>query len=119
MAAVPAPMPAVATAEALPAFRPRPARRARPRSRVTGGVVWIVLVAVLLAGVVAMNVAVLQLNVEYDKLGQTKVDLVARNTALSSQLSSSASTARIQNLARAQGLVPASSGQTLYVTLDR
>lgn len=107
---------------AVPAARPapRPTRRARPRSRVTGGVLWIVLVAVLLAGVVALNVAVLRLNVQYDKLGRTKVSLVAQNSALSSQLSSSAATGRIQSLARTQlGLVPARSDRTKYITLDR
>jgi len=85
----------------------------------TGGVVWIVVVAALLAGVVAMNVAVLRLNVEYDRLGHEKVGLVADNAALSAELSSSASTARIESAARERGLVPAGSDQTTYVTLDR
>jgi len=84
-----------------------------------GGVVWIVAVAALLAGVVALNVAVLRLNVAYDRLGREKVDLVADNSALSAELSSSASTARIESTARARGLVAAGSDQTTYVTLDR
>jgi hypothetical protein len=97
-----------------------PARRARPRSRVAGGVAWIALVAVLLAGVVAMNVAVLRLNVEYDRLGRTKAGLIAKNTALSSQLSSAAATERIQALARARlGSVPAPPDQTTYIQLNR
>jgi len=87
---------------------------------VTGGFLWIVLVAILLAGVVALNVAVLRLNVQYDKLGRAKVSLVAENSALSSELSSSAATGRIQRLARTQlGLVPAPSDRTRYITLDR
>jgi cell division protein FtsL len=85
----------------------------------TGGVVWIVVVAVVLAGVVAMNVAVLRLNVEYDQLGREKVGLVANNSALSVELSSSASTARVESAARARGLVPAGSDQTTYITLGR
>ena len=85
----------------------------------TGGVVWIVVVATVLAGVVAMNVAVLRLNVEYERLGRDKVGLVADNSALSAELSSSASTARIESAARARGLVPAGSDQTTYVTLGR
>jgi cell division protein FtsB len=113
---------AVALEHAVPVERPRHGRvrRARPRSRVAGGVVWIVLVAVLLAGVVALNVAVLRLNVRYDQLGRTKVDLVAKNTELSSQLSSAAATDRIQALARARlGDVPAPPDQTTYIRLPR
>lgn len=110
----------VETAAPAVSARPRPVRRTRPRSRVTGGVLWIVVVAVLLAGVVALNVAVLRLNVKYDKLGRTKVSLIAQNSALSSQLSSAAATERIQSLARTQlGLVPARSDTTRYITLDR
>jgi cell division protein FtsL len=115
-----------ATAAALdhpvPAVRdePRPRRRERRRSRVAGGAVWIVLVAVLLAGIVAMNVAVLRLNVQYDKLGRQKVDLVGQNEALSSQLSSAAATERIQRLAHDRlGLVQAPPAKTVFVRLDR
>jgi cell division protein FtsL len=115
-AAAPLEMPDVAVERLVS----RPIRRTRPRSRVTGGVLWIVLVAILLAGVVALNVAVLRLNVQYDKLGRTKVSLVAQNSALSSQLSSSAATGRIQLLARTQlGLVPAPADRTTYIVLDR
>ena len=42
-----------------------------------GGVVWIVVLAVLLAGIVAVNVAVLQLNVRLDELGRERVQLRA------------------------------------------
>lgn len=88
-------------------------------SRLTGGVVWIVLIAVLLAGVVALNVAVLRLNVRYDQLGRTKLDLVAKNADLQSQLSSAAATQRIQQEARAQlGLVAANPDTTKYIKLN-
>jgi cell division protein FtsL len=102
-----------------PQPRPRPAPRAvkRPR-RVTGGVVWIGVVAALLAGVVAMNVAVLRLNMRLDKLGRERADLRAQNAQLSSQLSSQASAPRIQGLAAKRlGLVQATPDQTSYVTL--
>ena len=49
--------------------RSRRAADARPRSTL-GGMLWIVVVAVLLAGVVAVNVAVLRLNVRLDKASQ-------------------------------------------------
>ena len=75
-----------------PARRPvdRPRRRAKEQPRVAGGVVWIVLVGVLLTGVVAMNVAVLRLNLRLDSLGRERAKLRAGNADLSSQLSSAA-----------------------------
>ena len=56
--------------KAAPRKQPRAApRRAERRSKgVAGGVVWIVFVTGLLAGVVALNVAVLRLNVQLDGL---------------------------------------------------
>jgi cell division protein FtsL len=99
--------------------RPRPAPRAvkRPR-RVAGGVVWIGVVAALLAGVVALNVAVLRLNMKLDHLAQERSNLRAENAALSVQLSSQASAPRIQQLAAKRlGYVQATPDQTTYVTL--
>jgi hypothetical protein len=102
----------------IPRPRPRPARRTRPRSRLTGGVLWIVALAFLFAGVVALNVAVLRLNMRYDELGGTKVSLVGQNAALSSELSSAAATGRIERLARSQlRLVPADPSTTHYIQL--
>jgi cell division protein FtsL len=102
-----------------PQPQPRPAPRAVKRQRrVAGGVAWIGVVAVLLAGVVAMNVAVLRLNMKLDHLGRERADLRAQNAALSSQLSSQASAPRIQGLAAKRlGLVQGTPDQTSYVTL--
>jgi hypothetical protein len=99
----------------------RTAPRVVPRERrVTGGVVWIAVVAALLAGVVATNVAVLRLNMTLDRLGRDRADLRAQNAVLSSQLSSAAAAPRIQALAaRRLGLVQATSEQTTYVRLPR
>ena len=93
---------------------PRPVRRER---RLTGGVLWIAVIAALLAGVVATNVAVLRLNMKLDHLGRERADLRAQNAALSSQLSSAASAPYIQQLAAKGGLVQAPPSQTTYVTL--
>jgi cell division protein FtsL len=100
--------------------RPRAAPRRTSRPRVANGVVWIVVVAVLLAGVVAMNVAVLQLNLRLDDLGRERAKLRAGNAQLSSRLSSAAASAQIESLAKSRlGVVPASSGETTYLYLDR
>jgi hypothetical protein len=80
-------------------------------------VLWIGIVAVLLAGVVAMNVAVLRLNMALDRLGRERADLHAQNAALSSQLSSAAAAPYIQRLAANGGLVQAPADQTTYFAL--
>jgi cell division protein FtsL len=102
-----------------PTPRPRPAPRVVKRQRrVAGGVVWIGVVAVLLAGVVALNVAVLRLNMQLDRLGRERADLRAQNAALSMQISSQASAPRIQQLAAKRlGFVQATPDQTTYVTV--
>jgi hypothetical protein len=113
-------------APALPAPRPRsrprpkpmPKRRPQARRGVAGGVVWIVVVAVLLAGVVALNVAVLRVNVQLDKLNTQRVHLRGEKQALASQLSMAAASPRIQLQAERQfGLVEANPAETTYVRL--
>lgn len=103
-----------------PRPRPKPAPRRRPRARrgVTGGVIWIAIVAVLLTGVVALNVAVLRLNVQLDKLDTQRAHLRAEKQALASQLAMAAASPRIQLQAQRQfGLVPANPAETTYVQL--
>lgn len=88
--------------------------------RVAGGIVWIVVVAALLAGVVALNVAVLRANLRLDELAQARSKLRADNAALASELASAAATARIQRLAAQQlGARPASAEQTTHIDLSR
>jgi cell division protein FtsL len=97
---------------------PRSAPKRRARTRPFGGVVWIVLLAVLLAGVVAVNVAVLQLNVRLDELGRERVELQGETKRLSSQLSSASATARIESQAKSKlGLVQADPELTYHVQL--
>ena len=68
---------------------------------------------------VALNVAVLRLNMRYDKLGRTKVDLTAQNADLQSRLSSGAAMQKIQQQARSQlGLVAANPDSTKYIQLS-
>jgi cell division protein FtsL len=94
-------------------------RRARPdQPRVAGGVVWIVVIAVLLAGVVFMNVVVLRMNISLDRLGRERAQLQGDNAALASNVSSELAAARIQAQARKDlGVVPADPSETVYVDL--
>jgi hypothetical protein len=105
-------------AVALPREQPAPRRRtASQRRRLSRGIVWIVVLALLLAGVVALNVAVLRLNIGLDHLDRQRADLRAQNAALQSQLSSAQAAGLIQAKATRLGLVPA-EGAT-YVDLSR
>lgn len=111
-----------ARAETAPLPRRRPAARtaARPatRARAFGGVIWIVLAGVLLAGVVAVNVAVLQLNVQLNELGRERIQIRDDNARLRSQLSSASAAARVETQARNRlGLVPADPATTSYLDL--
>ena len=108
--------PAVAPSRTRPG--PRTAARRKARTRPFGGVVWIVLLAVLLAGVVAVNVAVLQLNVRLDELGRERIELQGETKRLSSQLSSASANARIESEARSKlGLERADPALTYHVQL--
>ena len=97
-------------------------RRARARARrgpFTGGVLWIVLVAALLAGVVAINVLVLRLNVQLDGLRHDRAELKAEIASTRAQLSSASANARIETEAATKlGLVEADPNATTYLRLD-
>ena len=114
-------------APALPSSQPRRRPRSEPKRRpsararrrgLAGGVVWIAVTAVLLTGVVALNVAVLRLNVRLDKLNSERTRLRAEKQELASQLGMAAASPRIELQARKQlGLVQANPSETTYVRL--
>jgi hypothetical protein len=115
-------------AEPLPAQRrPRraPQRPAAPvrskrrlsRRRVRGHIVWMILFALLLFGVVAINVAVLRAHVAVTRLDDQRAQIQARNQALASQLSAASSAPRIEAAARRLGLVQAPGTSTSYLDL--
>jgi cell division protein FtsL len=98
----------MAVAEPLgrPRVRSQSRRRREQRARARGGILWIAVSGILLAGVVFVNVAVLRLNLALDGVNADRVKLRAENAALQSQLSSEMRTAQIQAQAGKQlGLV--------------
>lgn len=95
--------------------RTRTARRPR---RVTAGIAWISAFALLLTGVVAVNVAVLRANVAVNRLDNQEMQLQAENAALASQVSSANASIRIERAARAFGLVPAPASDTSYIDMN-
>jgi cell division protein FtsL len=106
-----------ASAPTFPEVRATPRPRPERRPRVANGVLWILVIGLLLAGVVFMNVAVLRLNMKLDRLGRDRAQLQADTAALASDLSSAQAAARIQAQAHGLGLVPARASDTVYVNL--
>jgi cell division protein FtsL len=81
-------------------------------------VVWIALVAALLAGIVALNVGALRLNMQAEELESQKDDLSAKRDALDAELSRAAAAGRIEAIAvRRYGLVRPE--QPTYIRLAR
>jgi len=101
-----------------PVAKPRsPRRKAKKRSGVAGGLAWIIVGSVLLAGIVALNVAVLRLNMRLDHLNNQSQQLQAQNAALGAKVSEAVSSPRIQALAKTRGFVPADPATIGYVDL--
>jgi len=81
---------------AVPTTRPRPRTRKRvKRASARGGILWIVVGGILLAGVVFVNVAVLQLNLRLDSANADRSKLLAENAALQTQYSQLLSSPRV------------------------
>jgi cell division protein FtsL len=119
-------------AEALPDPRSRPgtqprgeaatqpARSRRPTRargiRVTRPLLLIGVIGGLLAGIVALNVAVLQLRIERGHVSSEMEKIRAENDALRAELSTAKASARIESLARGRlGLVE--SSDAVYLRL--
>ena len=119
---------ATAAARAEPRRAPRPKPRPEPRRaprrrpvarpRIAGSVVWIVVVATLLAGIVALNVAVLRLNMQSEELDIERAELIAKRDGLEAELSQAAAAGRIEAMAvNRYGLTE--PVETTYVRLAR
>ena len=106
------------------AARPRTGRARSGASRRTwllsGGVFWIVLIALLLTGVVAVNVAVLRLNLQLDEQNREQTQLHTDIARLRSEISTAAATTRVERLARGElGLVQVQPEDTTYIELGK
>ena len=112
---------AQAAAVAEPIARPeaRPRSRAR-KARARGGILWIAIGGILLAGVVFVNVAVLQLNLRLDSTNAQRTKLLAQNAALQTQYSGLISSPRISAAAQKRfGLTYEDPSQYGYVDLAK
>jgi cell division protein FtsL len=100
-----------------PAAVPRRARRARPRRLTIGGVAWVVILAALLGGIVALNVAALRDSIEVNKLQAHAEQLANQNQLLQNQVTSLSSSVAIGLQATKLGMHLADPNTTRYVTL--
>ena len=111
---------AVAEPLARPRRRPAAQRRRARQARARGGILWIAVSGILLAGVVFVNVAVLRLNLALDGANADRVKLRAENAALQSELSSKLRSGAIQAEASRQlGLVYKDPTESSYVYLGK
>src|SRR5205814_2486028 len=107
-------------AEPVARPRPRPKARKRAHARARGGILWIAVSGILLAGVVFVNVAVLRLNLALDSANSDRVKLRAENAALQSDLSSKLRSGAIQaQAARQLGLEYKDPSEYSYVYLGK
>ncbi len=113
-----------AVAEPLPRTRPRraPARpKARQRQRrafrIRGSLVWMAVFAVLLVGVVAVNVAVLRAHVSVNNLDTEIGQLQQENAKFASRYASATAAPRVEAAARRAGLGPAPGADTTLLDL--
>jgi cell division protein FtsL len=113
---------------AEPVVRPRPRTkpktrtktRKRTHARARGGILWIAVSGILLAGVVFVNVAVLRLNLSLDSTNSERTKLRAENAALQSNLSRELASSQIQTRAAKEfGLTYADPSQYGYVNLAK
>ena len=102
-----------------PLARPRTRPRAR-KARARGGILWIAIGGILLAGVVFVNVAVLQLTLRLDSANAERSKLLADNAALQTQYSSLIASPRITAAARKQyGLVYRDPSEYVFVDIAK
>jgi uncharacterized protein HemX len=111
---------------AEPVVRPRPRTkpstktRKRSQTRARGGILWIAVSGILLAGVVFVNVAVLRLNLSLDSTNSERTKLRAENAMLQSNLSRQLASSQIETrAAREFGLTYADPTEYGYVNLGK
>ena len=104
-----------------PVAVPRPRRRSRAKQgRARGGILWIAIGGILLAGVVFVNVAVLQLNLRLDTANAERSKLLADTAALQTQYARLMSSPRISAAATTRlGLQYEDPSQYVYVDLAK
>lgn len=101
-----------------PSGRTRARERARTapgRKLLTGGVLWVLLLASLFGGIVALNVAALQSNLEGNRLTGQAAELRTQNARLDADVAAASAWGRWAPLAERMGMVQAYPSQSDYI----
>jgi cell division protein FtsL len=100
-----------------PTAVPKRARRVRPRRMTAGGAVWVMVLAVLMGGIVALNVAALRDSIEVNRLQGHARELSDANRLLQNRVTNLSSPGAIGIAARKLGMRLADPNTTRYVGL--
>ncbi len=100
-----------------PAVVPRRARRVRPRRITAGGAAWVVVLAALLGGIVALNVAALRDSIDVNRLQAQARQLSDSNRLAQNQVTSLSSPVAIGLAAAKLGMRQADPNTTKYLSL--
>jgi cell division protein FtsL len=84
-----------------------------------GGAVWVVVLAALLGGIVALNVAALRDSIDVNRLSAHAQQLQDENRLLRNEVTNLSSPSSIGMAAQKLGMVPADPNTTHYVRLHR
>ena len=112
---IPRPRPRRAPAPA----RPKAQRRPQRAFRVRAPLVWMAVFALLLVGVVAVNVAVLRAHVSVNNLDKRITQLQLEKAKLASEYSSATAAPRVEAAAHRAHLVPAVGSGMSYLDMVR
>ncbi len=97
-----------------------PARRSRPWLRLLVlALVASAFIGLLLAGIVFLNVSLLELNGEIARTGEAAAELRRANSELRLEVAELGSAERIQALAHERGFVMPAPGEVTYLEADR
>jgi len=94
-----------------------PRRRVRPRRITLGGAAWVVLLATLLGGIVALNVAALRDSIQVNKLQARAQQLANENRLARNRITSLSSPVAIGIAAQKLGMHQADPNTTRYLQL--
>jgi cell division protein FtsL len=96
---------------------PRTRRRTRPRRITLGGAAWVVLLAILLGGIVALNVEALRDSIQVNKLQARAQQLANENRLARNRVTSLSSPVAIGIAAQKIGMHQADPTAADYLTL--
>lgn len=111
------PLPQRRPAAKAAARKPKTRARSGPSFRVRGSLLWMAVFALLLVGVVAVNVAVLRAHVSVNDLDTQISKVQLKNASLESQVSSAKAWPQVRNAAADAHLIQAPDASTTLINM--